>query len=525
MCTDSSSDTGAQRRSLEVLLLALGLAVLSLAFRCTETDAMVNVDMFYLWSKRITRFIDSIRTGDLAGTYQSHHPGVVLMWAVGLLWKHAHALSDPLDAHKLRLATLPIALVGSLFPASTFLLMLRALGRGYRTVAWLTGALFATEPLFVAHSRTVHLDMLVTAFAWSAVLAALIARRELSMKWGGVSGALLGLALSTKLSAAGFALGIAIVYTHSIVSHSGTRRQTIRVLTAIVVTAALVVLLLWPALWVGPIETIEKLRSGLQHEVDKTSEFMFLGATGKLHLPRWIYGLFLVYLVTPEFWCPALLALALPWRHAGLGRFALEIVVATAPLILLLIASARIGNRYLIPTLPMFGTLAAIGSLGVAAWFDDVVRHRWSAVVAATLVIGLVAARCLRLAALHPLPITYCSSWTGIDCSRVFHIGWGEGMKEASRIVAEQARLRGYAEPPVIFGSTYAGTMRVWTPLAGSGTIDRAQLLVDYLPDRQRHLKTAQAIGEYVRLHQLLPLGEVIIQGRTYVSVFAGPLY
>jgi hypothetical protein len=515
-----------QRERIETLALVLGIAALSLAFRVTETDAMVNVDMFHLWSKRIVRFFGSLESGELAGTYQSHHPGVLFMWMAGSLWKSQGVLSGPLDPHKLRLAVLPVAAIGSLFPASTYLLMKRGLGREHRVVAFLTAALFATEPLFVAHSRNAHLDMLVTAFAWSAVLAAFIARRELSLQWGAFGGMLLGLALLTKLSSAGIALGIVAMFLGRFGDASNDLRRVLRVLAAVVIAATLIVVVLWPALWVAPIETLTKLRTGLDHEVNKTAEFMLFGDTGKLRLPIWIYGLFLIHLVTPEFWVPAMMGGCFAFgKNVRIRAFISSIVVATLPLVLLLALSKLIGTRYLIPTLPMFGTLTAIGVVRGAAKVQYSLGPRWRTPLAALLVLALITARCLRLAALHPLPITYCSSWTGVDCAEVFHIGWGEGLKEASSIVAQQAKLRGYVEPPVVYGSGYASTMRLWTPVSTTSAVEDAQLLVDYLPDRLRRITSSTVIAEQVRLGGLLPVGEVKIQGRTYVRVFAGPRY
>lgn len=516
-----------RRNQLLMPTLAVLLFLLALGLRVTELDAMVNVDMYHLWSKRIVRFMAGLSSGELASTYQSHHPGVVFMWLAGLVWKAMGVLQMPLDPQKLVQATLPVALIGAVFPLASFLLMRRILGRKNDALAYIVGALIATEPLFIAHSRNAHLDMLVTALSWTALLAAIVAERERSQRWAMGCGVLLGLALLTKLAAAGFALGIAAMFFRTVAGRSRDERQRqLWLLIVIAATSALVFVLLWPALWVSPFETIAKLFFGVHQEMDKTSDFMLLGETGKLRLPLWTYGLFLIFLVTPEFLGFAAIGGFLARRADPRVRtFALDTVVATVPLIVLLVGSARIGNRYLIPTLPLLGTLSGIGMMGAWTRMEGHVRAHWRRVVAAGLLLVLFGARTARAVALHPLPITYCSGWTGRDCTDVFHVGWGEGLKEASVIVNEQAKLRGWSAPAKVYGTGYASLMRVWTPISSTKTFSDAQLLVDYLPDRQRRLQPALAIAEFVKAGGHAPLGEVRIAGRVYVRIFPGPKY
>lgn len=513
-------------RCATALVLTLSLLVLSASLRVFDVDAMVNVDMYHLWGKRIVRFVAAIDSRSLAETYQSHHPGVTFMWLAGMLWKVRGVLSDPLEPTKLQLATWPVVAIGTLFPVATFLLLWRALGQHHRNIAWVAGALLATEPLLIAHSRNAHLDMLVTAFAWAALLAAYIAKLDWSWRWSLASGLLLGLALLTKLSSAGLALGIAYVLLSPLEVRSGDRLRSLKHLAIVGVTAGVTAAILWPALWVAPIETLTKLWRGVNVEMDKTSEFMLFGQTGRLRLPRWIYGLFVVYLVTPEFW---LSGLFVPWLTKGgdqpLRRFAGDMALAALPLIALLVASSRIGNRYLIPILPMFAILSAIAL--VAAWQKLSGRLRWHRLVplGAAVAAALVGGRTVRAAALHPLPITYCSSWTGVDCSKVFHLGWGEGLKEGANCLARLASQRPHEAPPKVYGSAYATLMRLWTPLASTKDFDEAEYLVIYLPDAQRRLEPARRIEAFAQARGLNPLASIEIQGRPYVRIYPGPSY
>lgn len=507
---------------------AMGFLILALsaAVRCGDLDAMVNVDMYIFWNRRIARFIAAVNAGDYQQTVQSHHPGVMFMWLAGLLWKAFGIVDARLDPVKLRLAVWPVVVVGSLFPAASYAVLRRLLGNAHRLAAGLIALLFATEPMLVAHSRNAHLDVLVTSFAWLAVLCALVAKRELSLLWSVASGLLLGLALLSKLSAAGYALGIALVFgSSSLQAQRRSLKLTVR-LGCIAAVSAAVVVALWPAMWVGPEAVIERLHSGLTTEVDKTGPFMFLGKTGKLDLPFWIYGVFVIYLVTPEFFAPGLLLLTF-WRRLDVRvqTFAWDAVMASAPLIFLVLQSNHVGNRYLIPMLPILGTLGGLGLAAAIQLLKVDGRPSWQRQVARVIVPTLLVGRLARLMSLYPLPITYCSGWTGVDCSRVFHTGWGEGMREAAQFVRITAQNRGYGGAVTVYGDAYAATMAVWTPLVTTRDLEQAHLLIQYLPNRQRRVPISEAIEEYVTSHAASPLYEVKMSGRTYVTIYPGPRY
>jgi 4-amino-4-deoxy-L-arabinose transferase-like glycosyltransferase len=531
-------------------LIPIGILALSVALRVGDLDAMVNVDMYYQWSKRIVRFITAVEQGDLAGTYQSHHPGVTFMWLVGLLWKWRGVVNAPFDVAKAKMAVWPVLVVGSCFPVLNYGLLRRLLGRRARWMAATAGMLFATEPLFVAHSRNAHLDIMVTTFSWCAVLSALIAKRELSRRWAIVCGIALGLALLTKLSAAGYALGIAAVFLVAIaqprrerasneapngaignasVSNTEHRQRLLLVLLSIVGAALLTVIALWPALWSGPHVVVARTAQGLATEVGKVREFMLFGESGKLRLPFWIYLLIAGYLATPEFLGAGLGLFAWRKRLTPPSRqFIRDGLLATAPLILLISRSNHVELRYVIPMLPVFGTLSAMAIVQCGGYLSMRLTHTavqaWVRPTLVTLWGALLVSRTLRVAALYPLPITYCAGWTGIDCSSVFRIGWSEGLKEAAQHVARQSAQRGYAATTV-FGGAYTGILRMWTPIVVTNDLSEAQLIMHYLPDWQRNNLPSRSITEYLKAHPRQPLAEVKLQGRTYVQLYAGPRY
>ena len=506
--------------------IALGLFLFSLLLRVGDFDAMVNTDMYFIWSARIVRFMDGLASGNLTATYQSHHPGVTLMWLVGLVWRTMGVLKLPIALHpeKVQMAVWPIALVGSLFPALSYPLLLKLLGTRRRFAVFFVALLLATEPLLVAHSRNPHLDILATTFAWFAVFLSLISKRDNSYLSAIAGGVCLGLALLSKISTAGFALGIAAVYLIDCLRFRSTARRRFRQLTTIVVVSLVTVVALWPALWVAPIETLVRLHHGLTHEVEKAIPFMLFERAGTMVVPFWVYGLFVVFLVTPEAWIPGVFGgLFLSKAQLGLRRFLFDLSVVSAPLLFLVMRSNNVGVRNTILFLPLFAILSA---LVIGEVYEYLSRRslRWAFVCSLVFLVGVVGGRTMRLISLYPLPITYCSRWTGIECSNVFHVGWGEGMKETAAFIQDYKRVH-YSDSKLlsIYGSGYAPIVRVWTDVKVVSKVEDAHLLVDYAPDWQRRGKRATVIASYAEKRNLEPLFEVVLAGRPYVRIYSGP--
>jgi 4-amino-4-deoxy-L-arabinose transferase-like glycosyltransferase len=448
------------------------------------------------------------------------------MWLAGGLWKLFGITTRELDPFRLSLATLPVAIVGSLFPVASYRLTLRAWGREQHLAALLIALLFATEPLFIAHSCNAHLDMLVTTFAWSSLLCAIVTLKERKRSWALASGVLLGLALLTKLSAAGYALGITLIFVVTSSMNRARWRTDAKLLTLLAGASALTAFALWPALWVAPVSTLARLHDGLLTEVDKVSSFMFLGHTGKLSLPQSIYGLYALFLVTPEFVLPLLFgAVSILVGPAPARRHAVLVTLGTLPLALLILQGSRVGARYLLPMLPWIGTVSALALAAGLDWVKAHLPRRSGTVVVGSLVTVLLAGRLLRDYRLNPLPITYCSTWTQIDCADVFHIGWGEGLREAAEYIEQHQRARFGDRPIVIYGSSYASTMGAFTRVKSTRDPTEAELLIVYLPDYQRKLKQYRSIAELVEEQQLAPLRDIEIAGHRYVRLYPGPKY
>jgi hypothetical protein len=286
-------------------------------------------------------------------------------------------------------------------------------------------------------------------------------------------------------------------------------------------SAAAVVFALCPALWVAPVKVLSRLWIGLNREVDINSAVMFLGKTRTTAIPAAIYPAFALFLLTPEALLPAIVGLPQLLERRGTTRqMLLGSMCVTLPFVILIITQAHVSQRYLLPVVPC---LVLISGLVVEHWFGPARKRHWAFVVVPAL--ALLGLRVHRAERLHPLPITYCSTWLGLDCGEVFHLGWGEGLKEAALRVRSEIEPKTPNVPITIFGSGYAGSMAVWTPVRRVTNIEEAELLVDYICDWQRQGKAATDIASHVSEKRLSPVFEVKLGGRSTVRVYPGPQF
>ncbi len=150
------------------------------------------------WLVRGPRFIHWVSEGNFIQTYVSYHPGVTTNWLSGLFQEF---FSQPgMDfSQTLSIARFPVALITSL---GILLMYFLLKGLFHEKIAILATVLIALDPFYLAHSRLIHTDALVTTFMIISLLAFLLYLRKpdrifLLM----ITGGFLGLAILTKQTA------------------------------------------------------------------------------------------------------------------------------------------------------------------------------------------------------------------------------------------------------------------------------------------------------------------------------------
>ncbi len=181
-----------QQFDLLALITALSLA---LAFRLPGLTVFITADEARSWFGRSLIFLDSLLRGDLANTGPggtanfienvslSPAPGVTTMWAgtVGMVWEYVRQGMpgslvdfvvkipfDPLNPGMLPALRLPGVLLAAAAVGVTYWWSRPLLGRW---AALLAACFLALDPFYLALSRILGHDALVTTFMWLSLLA------------------------------------------------------------------------------------------------------------------------------------------------------------------------------------------------------------------------------------------------------------------------------------------------------------------------------------------------------------------
>ena len=485
-------------RDLPALLLIVVVAWLT---RGLALDQYVTIDESK-WLIRAGNFYHALATGQLEYTFQRAHPGVTIMWAgaVGYLlrfpeyaaevpgqWENINAAleaflrshgEEPLEI--LAAGRVVIVLVDAVVLGGSFLFARRLLGYG---AALLGTAFILFDPFVTAHSRFLHPDSLLHGFMLLSLLAFLTfllrGREPLPLV---VSGVAAGLALLTKTPAifllplvglCTLVVGAAEIYEVrrdgaredggqnrlSALSWRGWLRRWAVPLLGWVAVAALLCLLLWPALWVQPGETLARIIdvNAEYAEEGHASPVFFNGEVLVGHPGPLFYPITYLWRSTPVTLLGLLLALvaaAARWPLLNQRRvrlIALLLGLHAFFFIVFMNLGAKQFDRYLLPLYPPLNLLAGIGWASFGFWILNfgfwkrrlstsnpkfkIQNRQW---VAALLALPIAFQAFFSLPS-FPYYITYYNPLLGgaDRAPEVMQLGWGEGVDQAARYLSE----------------------------------------------------------------------------------------
>ncbi|MBE7474885.1 MAG: hypothetical protein DPW09_07955 [Anaerolineae bacterium] len=565
-----------------------------------------NTNIFFAGSDVIAAFL----RGDFQGTYWHFYPGVTMSWldALGMSGQYflgwltgaslppftEYIYGDILSllvANRLPYAILTAAAVPAIYGLARQLLP--------ESIA-LLGALFlAFDPFFLAHSRVAHGDAPVAVFMVLSALTFFIyaARLRASFSQGqkSVSSFILhpssfliasavfgGLAALTKAPGqfmAIFIVGMSLIYAGldwwqergsrgaeeqgsggageiSRLTHHAPRttphapHPMTRWLTAILIwglISLVTFVLLWPAMWVDPFGTVQRMLSETVGKVEEGHLVYFFGQP-TLDPGPWFYPYVIPFRLTPITLIGAALSLTLlvpqintlvssnpsprlmphaSVRSLPLGRLTPHLLwLFVLSLLLFGALSPKKQDRYLLPLFPMLDLLAAAGWLGLFKLVQYFLRRKLSFLSLPL----LPTTYCLLLLLLHFIPVityypyylTYFNPFMGgpVRAAQTTLMGWGEGME----LVA--AYLNGKPEAERLYvASTPSQTLLPY--FAGTGenfyTNDiafRADYVVLYLAQMQRLAPSPEIVAYF----QARPPEKIItIHDVPYAKIYPGP--
>lgn len=515
------------------------------------------------WVSRSGRFYHALVHGNFAQTFQHGHPGVTVMWAgmAGYLWRYpTFALEadhtvlgldknvepflrardrQPLDL--LKAARTFMALGNALALGLTFLLLAQWLG----WVPALFGLLLVNyDPFYLGLTRLLHLDGLMS----SAMLLSLVVfsaylhqgRKRIFLILSSCAAALAWLTRSPAFFLIPFMAWLLLL--------DGLRRwraqgnppwkeawHSIGIWALWALLGVLVFVLLFPAMWVAPLETLKGIfGQAFSYAAEGHASEIFFNGRIILGDPGWLfYPLAYLWRTTPITLLGLLLAalgFALrlaPFDRAETRWFGVEVLSFALWFAVGMSLGAKKFDRYLLPSIGALDWLAGLGWFGAVRWlWTQRLGHLWRGVsaVGAVVALGLQAWLALQN---HPYYLTYYNPVMGgaKQAPRVMMIGWGEGLDQAARYLnslpqAKRLRVMSYY-PNGCFSYFFVGkTMDLISTWSGPDAkeLKRVNYIVLYIHQWQRQRPDPEMLA-YFATQQ--PVFVARINGLEYARVYA----
>lgn len=354
--------------------------ILSLIPRIHDLSTGLTTDE-RLWLTRSPIFFEALLDQNWTQTYQAPHPGVTTMWVSGFSM-HLFRTMQMGFGDVLMSGRLPIALITSGAILIVYLIIARIFNK---KIAFLSAVLMALDPFFIANSRFIHLDAMLTIFMLLSVLTFFAYLNEPHKKYLlMVTGFFAGLALLTKLPALFLILFIPFImlvwclwkqYTSSgnlYPVNSSVLRKMMSVTLFIGCVCCVTYCILWPAMWVAPIETILKMVTdpgcGLfRATLDPHGSGFFMGEVSNGDYGVLFYPIVILMRSSPLALLFSFVCLGFIVYRASNNKFTTQEILLTFLVLYIVLFTVQmtIGkksfDRYLLPIFPIVDILAAAG--------------------------------------------------------------------------------------------------------------------------------------------------------------------
>lgn len=511
------------------ILLPLILFLIAFLPRVASLGTVLTADQD-IWITRSLAFFNAIMQHDWANTLQTSHPGVTTMWlsgiSLGLFYKEGMDF-----VQQLFIAQFPMALTTSI----GIVLIYYFVKKIFNIKIAIFSALFlASEPYYIANSRVIHLDAMLSTFMVLSVLSLLVHLNDPDKKYYLIfSGIFAGLALLTKLPAIFLILFIpfTIIFWH--LSNTFKLYKTIKTILIVFVISSVIFFILWPFMWIEPISAINNLlgvAQGVRTSTIMTGFYMGeITNTGNL---GWSYYPVILFMrlspVTLLFSLICIIYLVINIKKHGFTNSNKNVSFLLLYIILFIIQmtlSAKKGDRYLLPVFPACDIIASVGLFFIidtiterlpSLYHDNayIKTSSFRDVLNAFIMISALLFQAGSSLPLHPYYFSYNSPIFGgsSHASELFLFGGGEGMDIAAKYLNEKSDS---------INLTVAADYNGFEPLfkgktVGMDNVSSADYIVFYISSRQRNY--AQDIWE--RYKNETPEKLITINDMNYAWVY-----
>lgn len=477
--------------SRSVSFLVVCLAVVYVVLRLVNIDTSISVDepVFLGIS---ANFYTALARGDFARTAQFLYPAVPIMWSgtigfllglPGYVRDYGQFIppdfqgnvtpirsvgGDPLEVLHLARA-IKVLLQGACF-AVAVTMMFRLFGTWVGLVA---SALIIFDPFLISHDQLLHVDGVTGISAFACMLLITYADRHPEhLRYWAFAGMLGAICWLTRLTGLALIPITAVVlldgaigrYRRSECSLQSACAWFVRRFGLFLGISVVATFVLWPALWVAPLGTLDGLVTSWQAAMGTPHEWgvHFMGKSVSGDPGLLFYVMVALFKLTPFTMVGlAIFAVAamfrietmLPdrnWRPIViLGSFMVAYSIGMA-------FGARKFDRYILPDFPFLDLFAAIALVGIVGllWQQRNAAVRYAGVAfVALLLIGQFASS----TSARPYALLYYNPLMGglREAEYVLMPGWGEGLDEASAWILSRPggppyMVRASISPPML---------------------------------------------------------------------------
>jgi len=561
-----SAETDPLRSKLLVVVLSV-IVIFAITFpRFMDLDQFVTPDE-PKWLHRSANFLTALALKDFKHTFQREHPGVTTMWAgaAGFLLRYPQLVKtgpgqldrignfhrfldnngmDPIIALESGRMFSVLWIVASLLLALWYARKVFGIG-----IAYLGFIFAALNPFSIALARLLHLDGLVSALMLLSLLSLMAylyrGRQYVDLV---VSAIAAGLSWLTKSPALFLLPFFCLLIIIDLINHWMEEKQihrqyiwrTLKPVLVWIGLAAFTFTIFFPAMWVAPLDTINKIFAQAifyASEGHESSVFFNGDVYSDGVQNAWFYSVNYLWRATP-LTIIGLLLLLLAYTLRRKIHFNQEIQKPALILILFVVLytifmtmGMKKFDRYLLPVFAPLDILAAVGWVtmltGTYQILQEKLDHssfqRYFMIAIGVLLTSAFIWQSWGVMQTAPYYLSYYNPLLGGSerAPEVMMIGWGEGLDRAARFLnespeAEKLRVMSwYYDGP--FSYFFNGTTLMEEFPVNPLELPKVDYIVIYVHQLQRKLPST----EFLNFIQKQELEHVVhINGLPYAYIY-----
>ncbi|OGC45101.1 hypothetical protein A2V49_02235 [candidate division WWE3 bacterium RBG_19FT_COMBO_34_6] len=243
------------------------------------------------WHYRSEQFIVGLKTGQFEKTYQHYHPGITLMWIMGVPIEAYKQISETKIYNQYSFYTFHFIAKYSLISIQLILcifviFILNKIISFKKALFVMTFMIL--EPFFIGNSRLLHMDVLFTLLLFISLTLFYLYLSQNKIQWLILSAVFTSLTFLTR--SIGIGVFVYLLFGGFLFLYIYKKRTKLKIINPVIFTGVfiLVTFVIFPALWKSPISVISDIFSeGQRIGLENGHEQIFFGQ--KVYNPGFIF--------------------------------------------------------------------------------------------------------------------------------------------------------------------------------------------------------------------------------------------